>query len=107
MEFRNKALLLGTPVDDRSCTSRTDEALARFHRRRRRSTVTAGRMSAADRYRKSLMRMRLFICRDFRHHGINENAKFSTKIFCTTAPPEENQLFSRRSRGAGAGASQW
>ncbi len=74
MEFRNKALLLGTPVGDRSCTSEPTK--------RSRGSIGA----AAD--ERSRPVGRLLICRDFRHHRINENAKFPTEIFYATALPE-------------------
>jgi hypothetical protein len=39
--------------------------------------------------RKSLMRLRLFIYRDFRHHRINENTKFPTGISKQLRPPNK------------------
>ena len=88
MEFCNKALCL-RPVGDRCCTSE--------NRRSARAVPSAppqmnGRSRSEDVHRgllrKSLIRMRLFICRDFRHHRINENAKFPTGIFKQLRPPE-------------------
>src|SRR5215475_7211702 len=86
MEFRNKALC----VARRSVTVLGQRPFLQVREptKRSRGSIGAapderpqsvGACSPRDRYRKSLTRMRLFICRDFRHLELTRTPSFPPK----------------------------
>jgi hypothetical protein len=96
MEFRNKPFPL-RPVGV-TVLARRELLHVREPTKRSRGSIGAaaddrsqpvGRMFAADRYRKSPMRMRPLICADFRHHGSTRTPSFPPKFFPQLRPPNK------------------